>query len=363
MIPSDFPAAVFRSKVFDKTNHILLTAAGNSTLIFKPNSIATLLSLTIQISAADTLQLLDLSGVPLSNPYRVAANSIWSVAPRLVTNNSGIILKIAGAATANVEIIWANGNRLDSIYNFKNDFSGINASGGTVIPNPLPVTGDWLTNAELNSDFPLPVDVTSSVPLDVDVTASALPTNAAQETGGNLAAIKADADTLASAVSGGKEQANVAQIAGTPTSVNSGVPDAGSQRVAVANNGNVISVAPPSAGTNWSYTFTKKCRIVSLTIRFDTSSTSGSRNPLLLFTDGTNRFYEVQSIANQPANSEYDYVLSSLPVIDTTPVGGNNIVKMPIPAGLLMQSGWMIVTGGVLTGDSYSFINIGVVEE
>ena len=184
------PANVFRSKVFDKTNHILLTAAGNSTLIFKPNSIATLLSLTIQISAADTLQLLDLSGVPLSNPYRIAANSIWSVAPRLVTNNSGIVLKIAGAAIANVEIIWANGNRLDSIYNFKNDFAGVNASSGTIIPNPLPVTGDWLTNAELNSDFPLPVNVTSSV----------LPTNAAQETGGNLAAILSVLNLLANPV-------------------------------------------------------------------------------------------------------------------------------------------------------------------
>jgi hypothetical protein len=60
--------------------------------------------------------------------------------------------------------------------------------------------------------------------LDVDVTASVLPTNAAQETGGNLAAIKADTDTLAGAVSGGK--INVTGLVSTKTALTPSSPSA-----------------------------------------------------------------------------------------------------------------------------------------
>lgn len=75
-----------------------------------------------------------------------------------------------------------------------------------------------------------------NTPIAITAASLPLPTNAAQETGGNLAAIKTDADTLAGGVSGGKYQENVAQIAGTATSVNNGTVDAGTQRVTIASD-------------------------------------------------------------------------------------------------------------------------------
>ena len=53
---------------------------------------------------------------------------------------------------------------------------------------------------------------------------------------GNLASIKSDTDTLAGAVTSSKFQDNLAQVAGTATSVNNGTVDAGTLRVTVASD-------------------------------------------------------------------------------------------------------------------------------
>jgi len=83
-----------------------------------------------------------------------------------------------------------------------------------------------------------------------------LPTNAAQETGGNLA-------TLAGAVTSSKLQTNEAQIAGTAVSVNSGVKDAGTQRIVIATDQPQLTnalkvdgsaVTQPVSGTFWQTT-------------------------------------------------------------------------------------------------------------
>jgi hypothetical protein len=61
-------------------------------------------------------------------------------------------------------------------------------------------------------------------------------TNFAIETGGNLAAVKADLDTLAGAVSAAVGQVNVKQMNGVATSMGNGTTDTGTQRVSLSSD-------------------------------------------------------------------------------------------------------------------------------
>lgn len=187
-------------KVSDGENHHLGIASGKSTSLLFTNTIATLLSLNLQLDADDTLQLFDNAGREISPAYTLQKGTIWSVAPRLLANSSQIILRVSGAANVKFDAVWMNGNHLSKLVDHRDHF--YIPSIGTVIPNPLPVTGDWLTDAQFLAAQPYHVDVdnfpasqpvtgdwlkVSDEPIGISAAALPLPANAAQETGGNLA--------------------------------------------------------------------------------------------------------------------------------------------------------------------------------
>lgn len=187
-------------KVSDGENHHLGIASGKSTSLLFTNTISTLLSLNLQLDADDTLQLFDNAGREISPAYALQKGTIWSVAPRLLANSSQIILRVSGAANVKFDALWMNGNHLSKLVDHRDHF--YIPSIGTVIPNPLPVTGDWLTDTQFLAAQPYHVNVdnfpgsqlvtgdwlkVSDEPIGISAVSLPLPANAAQETGGNLA--------------------------------------------------------------------------------------------------------------------------------------------------------------------------------
>ena len=106
------------------------------------------------------------------------------------------------------------------------NFADSTVATATVSSNNV-VTLSTLPGGAANSDT-LRIDY-NVVSGDPTYDSANLPSNAAQETGGNLA-------TLAGAVTSAKVQTNTAQVSGTAVSVNNGTTDAGTQRVTLSSD-------------------------------------------------------------------------------------------------------------------------------
>lgn len=108
--------------LFSGQNRRISTATGLKTSIFHAKSICTILSITIQLTADATVQLLDATGYPISAPFNLVGGVIWSPPGRLLTNDERIYLSISGATTANYEIVWESGNCVEKIRDHRNNF-------------------------------------------------------------------------------------------------------------------------------------------------------------------------------------------------------------------------------------------------
>lgn len=186
-----------------------LQTTGNTSLA----SIVTALGGTLAISAA-SLPLP--SGASTSALQTTGNTSLASI----VTALAGT-LTISGTITANVGT--TNGLALDATL-----------TGGTQKTLIFDGTNNIFTSAHagyVQFASPQHVIVDSATLGTVAISAASLPlpSNAAQETGGNLA-------TLAGAVTSSKVQVNQAQVSGTAVSVNNGTTDAGTQRVTLSSD-------------------------------------------------------------------------------------------------------------------------------
>ena len=120
------------------------------------------------------------------------------------------------------------------------NLTGINGTA-PALNNPLAVELSDGTNAFGTNTNPIRTSPASGAATQpISASALPLPSNAAQETGGNLAAIKTDTDTIAGAISGSKFQDNIAQIAGSTVATAA----TGVQKVGVVGNAGAAFDAP-----------------------------------------------------------------------------------------------------------------------
>lgn len=110
---------------FDLYVRNIVAPALNGQLLFAsvPVTGLSLGMMTIQVSADCIAQLLD-NGNPITAPYVLKANMIWSVASRYVPNNSSITLAIT-AGTANVDSSYRAGFHAEDLWNREHKFYNV----------------------------------------------------------------------------------------------------------------------------------------------------------------------------------------------------------------------------------------------
>ena len=201
-----------------------------------------------------------------SNPFpavglAVGASNGTNMLPLLVDTSGYLEVDVktsalpAGAATAanQVTMITALGSPFQAGGSIGNSSFGATQSGSWTVTANLGTLGGAATAANQTASYGTAGSPASTVvsvqgvPSGTAVVVSAaalpLPTNAAEETGGNLAVI-------AGAVSSSVVQSNVKQVGGTAASTGAGAVGSGSQRVAVAQDVTTLAgSAPGTAGT------------------------------------------------------------------------------------------------------------------
>ncbi len=201
-----------------------------------------------------------------SNPFpavglAVGASNGTNMLPLLVNTSGYLEVDVktsalpAGAATAanQVTMITALGSPFQAGGSIGNSSFGATQSGSWTVTANLGTLGGAATAANQTASYGTAGSPASTVvsvqgvPSGTAVVVSAaalpLPTNAAEETGGNLAVI-------AGAVSSSVVQSNVKQVGGTAASTGAGAVGSGSQRVAVAQDVTTLAgSAPGTAGT------------------------------------------------------------------------------------------------------------------
>jgi hypothetical protein len=136
-------------------------------------------------------------------PTSVLVGGVRNITPPAPTDEQTCALQVDASGNLKVAVgaiigVTANVN--------VSEIGGVSES----LANPLPVQLSDGSQALGDLANPVRVDPTGTTPQPVTAASLPLPANAAQETGGNLAAIKGDTDTLAGTVSAGK-----VQVAGT----------------------------------------------------------------------------------------------------------------------------------------------------
>ena len=165
----------------------------------------------------------------LVNPGTAANFGVGTIAASVPGNAVYVGLNVAGNLRGQTGV-----SPTGSVYAAQNDITSLN---GVALGSP--------SNYGTGPGAVAVLGVNAFVTNTVAITASALPlpSNAAQETGGNLA-------TLAGAVSASVLQANLKQVNGITTLAGAGTVGTGAQRVAVGQDTTTIAgAAPGSAGT------------------------------------------------------------------------------------------------------------------
>jgi len=164
----------------------------------------------------------------LVNPGTAANFGVGTIAASVPGNAVYVGLNVAGNLRGQTGV-----SPTGSVYAAQNDITSLN---GVALGSP--------SNYGTGPGAVAVLGVNAFVTNTVAITASALPlpSNAAQETGGNLA-------TLAGAVSASVLQANLKQVNGITTLAGAGTVGTGAQRVAVGQDTTTIAgAAPGSAG-------------------------------------------------------------------------------------------------------------------
>jgi hypothetical protein len=133
-------------KQFAKLNRIIGVAANlsvsgktNLTSVIHAHAIQTVLSMSFQTPADDTLQLLDSELSPISSPWLLEAGAIWTAPGRLMANNERIYLQTANGSAVIFELVWRAGNCVDDCCDYHNRFynpdDNADANLGSVMAN------------------------------------------------------------------------------------------------------------------------------------------------------------------------------------------------------------------------------------
>lgn len=197
--------------------------------------------------------------VVLGSAYNITESEIFSAdtfpAATFVipakSSKFALAWSVGGTSVTGV-YVWAISNRAFESLTISNQYplllqaavSGPDSTGTTYTANPIRIGGSnsgVVTDVQTDGSGNLQVVGTGTFVVQISSGTISLPSNAAQETGGNLA-------TLAGGVSGAKYQTNVSQINGVAPSMGNGASGTGVQRVTLANDSTgIVSLTTSTA--------------------------------------------------------------------------------------------------------------------
>jgi hypothetical protein len=231
-------------------------------------------------------------------------------------------------------------------------------SGGPI--NPVLIGARNAADAKLKD---ITCDAAGNIGVNVASSAlavgAATAANQATEITGLAAIVAALAATL---------KMNLAQIAGTATSVGTGASDAGTQRVAACNPViKTISVSAPAAGAAWTATppAGKQWIIIALSYIFTASATAATRT-LNIFTNTSGNAWFVDLARNGITASQAPRVNAfSGGQLSTDILTGNLQIFLSLPPGLIIDSGDVLngSAANIQTTDQFSNIFLKVIEQ
>lgn len=113
-----------------------ISSLANGALILRVNAGVTLISMTVQVTAACTIQIFE-TGKPITAAYSLPAGAIWSLPSRYLANNTSLFLALS-AGTANFDICFSSGHNPHNLINDENRFyfsSSSSSSSAVVFKN------------------------------------------------------------------------------------------------------------------------------------------------------------------------------------------------------------------------------------
>ena len=279
----------------------------------------------------------------------------YNATPPTPTDGHAVALQVDSSGNLKVAVSGAGGDQNVNI----DEISGAPVS----LLNPLPVELSDGTQAIGVSAHPVRVDPTGTTNQPITAASLPLPTNAAAETGGNLA-------TLAGAVTSSKVQVNQAQVAGTAVSVNNGTVDAGTQRVTIASDSTgkvaiaagtaLIGQVAASQETGTVYNGTTALTPLYSTI---VASSSGATQIVAAVSSKKIRVLALQVIANAAVNVKWQSHVTPTDKTGLAYLAGNGGYVLPFnPAGWFETiSGEALdinLSGNVAVGGSLTYVTV-----
>lgn len=120
----------------------------------------------------------------------------------------------------------------------------------------------------------------------------------------------------------------------------------------------IITGATPGAGAELSETVPTGARweLISLRFQLVTSAAPGNRNPDLIFDDGTNGYFLIESGSNFAASGTFQFCYAQ--GFGGQAQGAVNRIPLPLPVNGRLGAGHRIRTStiGILAGDQYSIL-------